>query len=346
MNGTGDPELLSFSAQVLERHGGLVEPESDHLVALLPGTLARELEIPEETRLGSEEFPLLYGSPLLDRIIHLATREVPIVYGQVEISYLKKAGFEQLLQQDLPFPDGQARVVSRGETRTTYMILVGRYVALSDERKEGLIRAAVSEATGTLIPELEESLPNFPLRYFEPGQVPPHFPGRLEKIISSALQGARGQAEEQLSEFFSSMRRRLRRDVRNTVEYYGALKREMEESLRNPHLTEIQRRERGAKIQGVAREMESKIADLENKYQVQVTVTACAALRLLVPVVQINILLRYRKLERTLQVTWNPITRRLDPMLCEGCGQTVRVLFPRDRDARISLLCPACSTGR
>ncbi len=101
MNGMADPELWSFSVQVLETHGGLVEQRGDHLLSLLPGPLARLLELPEEVQLGGEGFPLLYGSPVLDRLIHLATREVPIVYGQVEVPYLKREGFEKLMEQDL-----------------------------------------------------------------------------------------------------------------------------------------------------------------------------------------------------------------------------------------------------
>ncbi len=114
MNKVFDPELFSFSVQLLEKNGGLVEQRSDHLMTLLPGHLAHSLELPEEVRLGGDGVPLLYGSPLLDRLTHLATREVPIVYGQVEIPYLKKAGFEQLIGQDLSFTDGQAHMTSRG----------------------------------------------------------------------------------------------------------------------------------------------------------------------------------------------------------------------------------------
>jgi hypothetical protein len=343
MNGAADPELLSFSIQVLERHGGLVEQRIDHLFSLLPGPLARSLDLPEEARLGGEGFPLLYGSPVLDKLIHLATREVPIVYGQVEVPYLKKEGFEKLMDQDLRFQDGQVRLVNRAEARTTYLLLIAHYVALSDERKEGLVRMGTHEASGALIPELVESLANFPVQYFEPGHTPSHFPVRLDKTISSALDGARVQAEAQLAEFFSSMQRRLRRDVRNTREYYEALKREMEDNLKNPNLADGQRQERTAKIQALPRELESKIADLEHKYRVQVTLTACAAMRILVPVVHVGVLLRYRKFQRELQVIWNSLTRRLDPLVCEECQKTMRVLTPRDQGSRVLLLCPSCA---
>lgn len=154
MSTVSDPELLSFSAELLEKHGGLIESESDRLLALLPQHLARELEVPEEVQLGSEQTPLLYGSPLLDRLISLATREIPVVYGQIQVPYLKKAGFEQLIGKDLVFADGQVRISGRAEARTTYMVLACHYVALSDERKEGLVQVGIHEGTGALIPDL------------------------------------------------------------------------------------------------------------------------------------------------------------------------------------------------
>ena len=94
------------------------------------------------------------------------------------------------------------------------------------------------------------------------------------------------------------------------------------------------------------REMEIKIADLEHKYRVQVTLTGCAAMRILVPVAQIMVLLRYRKLQRDLRVIWNPITRRLDPWACEDCQKTMRILTPRDRGSNLFLLCPFCAAKR
>lgn len=338
-----DPELLSFSSQVLDKFGGLVERRDDHLLTLLPEPLARMLELPEEIQIGGEEAPLDYGSPLLDRLIHLATREVSILYGQVEVPYLKRAGFEQLLKEDLSFPEGQVRLVCRAEGRTSYMVLVGHYVALSDERKEGLVRVGVHEGSGALVPKLEEGLAEFPVQFFAPGKISPHFPVHPEQAVASALKSARSQVEAALADFLASMRRRLRRDAGNTREYYAALAKEMEASLTHPLLTEGQRQEREAKIQGLPEEMARKTADLENKYQVKVTLTGCAALRFLVPVAQLTVELRLRKLQRTAQVIWNPLTRRLDPLVCEHCQGIMRSIATREKGPGLLLLCPSCA---
>ena len=338
-----DPELLHFSAELLEKHGGLIEPGDDRLLALLPARLARELELPEEVRLGSEEAPLLYGSPLLDRLIGFATRDVPVVYGQIQVDYLKKAGFEQLIGRDVAFMDGLARIGGRAEARATYMLLVCRYMALSDERKEGIVRVGVHEGSGALIPGLVDVLEESRPEFFPSGKVPPHFPVHLEQAVTNGMRSTRGLVEENLSEFFSSMRRRLQRDVRNTREYYEALMVEMQESLSHPNLTEPQRQDRLAKIEDLPREMVRKIQDLEQKYQVRVTVSACGALRLLVNVVQLMVELKYRKLTRSVRIIWNPVTRRLDPLVCEECRTTIDRIHPAAKDSTIRLLCLPCS---
>lgn len=346
MRAASDPELLSFAGHVLERHGALVEVQSDQILGLMPVRLARLLELPEEMQLGGEGAPLLYGSPLLDRLINLATGEIPVVYGRLEVPYLKKAGFEQLLEQDVSFPEAKVRVASRAEARTTYLVLVCRYVALSDERKEGLVQVAVHEGTGASIPSLEELWSEFQPEFFRPGKVPPHFPVDLAEAVSCASQTARHAVEAELSGFLESMRRRLRRDVNNTREYYGALRKEMEESLGHPLLTEGQRLEREAKIQDLPREMARKIEDLRQKYQVQVTITGCAALRFLVPVAQVMVEVMYRKLRRTLPVVWNPITRHLDPVVCDSCRVSLRRVYLRAEAGEVRLLCSDCGRRR
>lgn len=346
MSKNADPELLAFAGELIEKRGGLIETMPDGVLAILPQDLARTLELPEEVPLGTDDAPMLYGSRTLDRLIALATGEVPVVYSQIEVPYLKKAGFEELLKKDLSFADGQVRVSARAEARTTYMVLTCRYVALSDERKEGLIQTGVHEGSGALIDGLDQVWLDFQPQFFAPGKVPPHFPIRVEEAVSCAMARARAGIEEELAEYLSSMQRRLHRDVSNTREYYDALRREMEASLPYPNLTEGQRQERVDKIGALPAEMARKVEDLKQKYRVEVTVTACAALRLLVNVAQITLALRFRKGERTLRVIWNPLTRRLDPLVCERCRQTITRIHPVGRDKDIDLLCTSCAHKR
>ena len=346
MSSTSDPELLAFSAELLEQHGGLIEQSSERLLALLPENLAKELGLPEEVQLGSDEAPLLYGSPLLDRLVEFATQDVPVAYGQIKVPYLKKAGFEQLFGQDVTFVDGLVRIAGRAEARTSYLVLMCRFVALSDERREGLVEVGLHEGSGAMIPELVGCWQDFQPQFFTPGKVPPHFPVHLEQAVTSGVDNATDAVREDLADFLHSMRRRLQRDVRNTREYYAMLQAEMAASLKQPNLTEGQRQERLAKMSDLPGEMDRKIQDLEQKYRVRVTVSPCAGVRLLVDVVQLMVELKYRKSHRSLRITWNPLTRRLDPLLCERCRKTTRRIQPVVKDSTVLLLCLPCSQKR
>jgi hypothetical protein len=138
------------------------------------------------------------------------------------------------------------------------------------------------------------------------------------------------------------MKRRLHRDIKNTREYFLALEQEMMGALRAGS-TEAQEKERRAKIQALPGELSRKIEDLLQKYQIQVTITGCAAIRFLVPVVQLLLQIRYRKFERTARITCNPITRRLDPIVCERCSETIPVVYSWIKGSQFLLGCLSCS---
>lgn len=337
-----DPEILSFAQRLLEKKGGIAEDQDGLILSLLPADLARWLGVPEEFTLGGDGGPLLYGSPLLDRMILLSTQEFPIAYGQVEVSYLKKAGFEQVIGRDLSFPEAKVRLSGRGEGRTNYMVLTCHFVALSDERKESLIQLGIYERNGALVPGFPEKLSGFHVEYLEPGSVPPQFSPDMELAVSRAMKSAQAIVKQQVAEFLESMRRRLRRDVTNTWEYFLDLRKEMIRSLESFHLGIARREERKAKIEALPREMGAKIEDLKHKYQVKVEVTACAALRLLVPAVLMNLDVLFRKHRVGVQIVWNPITQQIDPLVCESCGQTIRTVFLGEKGPKIFLLCGSC----
>lgn len=339
---TPDQELLLFTSQVLERHGAAVEQHSDYLITLLPTDLSQLLNLPEESQIGKDGEPLLYGSPVLDRLVTLATKEVPIVYGQLEVPYLKQEGFEQLLYEDISFGKGKCRIIDTVEARHSYMILICQYVAMSDERKEGLIELAIHEDSGALIPEMSGHWKDFQPRFFSQEYIPPHFPAHIDSSINAALKSARSIIDNELADFYKSTKRHLNRDVQNTQEYYKALKWEMEAGLENPNLSKDQRNDRITKIKDLPNEMNRKIEDLQQKYQIHVTMTACAALRFLVPIVRLTVEFRYKKLLRELRLNYNPVSRSLDPLVCERCKLTTRTVFPCERKSELRFFCPEC----
>jgi len=339
-----DSELVQFAARVIEQHGGVTEVHSaENAAAIVPHELARMLETPEEFTLGGDAAPLLYGSPFLDRLVQFCTKDIPLLYGHVDAPYLKKEGFDRLLGADILFADCQARLGGRAETRLSYLVLTCRYVALSDERKEGVVTVAVRETDGAVIDGFSAGLSALQPQWYPAAAVPHHqFQADMAAATASALRCAQVEAHAGLADFFASMQRRLRRDAQNTREYYAALGKEMQQSLERSGLGDAQRRERQEKLDGLSLEMGRKIQDLSNKYRVQVRLSAAAAMRLLVNVAQVTAEIRYRSLARSLPLTWNPLTRRFDPLVCERCGGTTRSAYPYGEKSGVKFNCFDC----
>lgn len=337
-----DVELVQFATDFLEKRGGLVDTNPNGLHALLPPDLSTALNLPEDIHLGGDDHPLLYGSPMLDRLVNAATAGIPVVYGAVTIPYIKKEGFDSAVDRDLSFINGKVQIGVRAESRTTYMVVTSRYIALSDERKEGLMRLTFHEPTGAVIESFESAVTDFECTYFRQGHLPPLFSPRITIPLQTALKSLQDQITADLAPFLASMRRRLHRDVTNTQEYYRSLAEEMQASLAHPNLSDTQRMERQQKIDGLPAEADRKIADLQHKYDTRIDIRACAAERYLVNVAQLVLSILYRKSTRTLPVNYNPVTQRIDPLVCESCRKTTRRIVLQDGKTGFVLVCPAC----
>jgi hypothetical protein len=338
-----DLELVRFATDFLENNGGLVDADPDGLHALLPPDLSVALNLPEDVCLGGNDYPLLYGSPTLDRLVHAATAGIPVAYGAVTIPYIKKAGFDTAVNRDLSFVNGKVQIGVHAESRTTYMVLTSRYIALCDERKEGLMRLTFHEPTGAVIAGFEDSVTDFECTYFRQSHLPPQFSTRIGVSLQTALKSLQDRITEDMAPFAASMCRRLHRDVTNTREYYQSLAEEMQASLAHPNLSDTQRMERQQKIDGLPAEADRKISDLQHKYDTRIGIRACAAERYLVNVAHLILTILYRKATRTLPVFYNPVTQSIDPLVCESCRKTTRRIVLQDGKTHFVMVCPACS---
>ena len=340
-----DRELLEFAARILERNGGAVEQSARHVDALLPAALAEKLELPEEVSIGEHGTLLTYGAPLLDRLFQHATTTIPVTCIGVKIPYLKKAGFDRLIEESLSLGRVQYRPAGHTEERQPYMVLVAHYVAVSDEQKEGLVETAFQEQSGAIVLEVISRWKNYQPVYYSPKEIPDEFLPIPEASIRTAMDQIRSLVHNELIDYYDRVRRHLRRDIRNTREYYQALQQEMEASLLRYNLSASQIQERKLKIEQLAGEMSRQIEELQGKYRTRVTITAKAALRILIPVVRLTLEVRCKKLTRDLPVFFNPLSHSLDPLVCEHCRRSTRSVRPRAQGDRLCFFCPDCAEG-
>jgi len=230
-------------------------------------------------------------------------------------------------------------VESSAIIKTDYLLVICRYVAQSDEQKEGLLRLAFSYETGTLIPRMEEMLSSI-VKDFRNSPRPVWKDENLERII----EGIRNQSEEiletEMVSFRESMARRFRRDAANLEEYYDALKKEMEKSIERPGLSEELIKDRKEKTAHLPGELARKRDDLFKKYSIRLKVEPCAVMFVRTPAVRILYRVSIGRKRKTLPLTYNPVTRSMDPLVCQGCGRSITDIHFCDQR---HLLCPRCN---
>jgi len=345
MNFNPDPSLERFVARFFEFNGAELEKHPDGWDALLPEHLAVRLNTPEflhipAGRSDKEKFSIRYGSPLLEKIVDAACDTAPLIGCRLNFTYIKQQGFDRFIQDQFTFTNSSGRVKSTAEVRTEYLLLTCRYLAQSDEQKEGLVELAFNLETGASVPEMGQKLVAADKTY-ETDSGPLCLPqGRVAEILTWVRRQAARVLDPELGPFQDSMNRRFQRDAANLEEYYGDLKKEMEESLNRPGISDQLRSDRREKIDLIPEELERKKEDLFKKYSIRVKFTLCGGIWIRTPAVKILYEASVGRKQRQLSLIYNPATKSMDPVVCEGCGEST--FFVRFCD-RLHLLCPACS---
>ncbi len=323
-----------------------MEQRPDGLEALLPEHLAARLNTPEYLHIATgenakEKFSIHYGSPLLEKIVDAACETAPLISCRLDFNYIKRQGFDRLIQDQFVFYNCVGRVKSAAEVRTVYLLLTCRYLAQSDEQKEGLVALAFNLETGAAVSEMGGMFDTVE-RTFETDSAPTFLGDVKIKAILTWVQRQAGKVlEREIEPFQDSMNRRFRRDVANLEEYYEDLKKEMEESLKRPGISDQLMSDRKAKISLIPDELERKKADLFKKYSIRVKLELCGGIQIRTPAVKILYQTSFGRKQKQLSMIYNPVTKSMDPLVCDGCGDSTFNIRFCDR---LHILCPACST--
>jgi hypothetical protein len=345
MNSETVGETFQFARRFLEMRGAVVEPRRGGFDALLPQALAERLEVPDYICIkngsvaeSKEEYGINYGSSLLERMVEHSCNPIPLASCGISFHYLKSQGFDRLIQDQFRFRKSLCKVTSAAPIRTDYLLLACRYVARSDEQKEGLVSFFFHFDTGALIPQGVD----FSIHVgSETASLPESVKdgGKWDRIIQAISRESQTLIAEEIREFRDSMNRRLKRDAKNLQEYYETLKKEMEVSLARSGLSERLVHDRKEKIALLPEELARKHQDLLMKYSIRVKVLPCAALFIRTPAVRILCDINIGRKKKPLSLTYNPVIKALDPVICEGCGSSTKTLsFCASHHA----LCPRC----
>lgn len=344
-----DGELVSFVCRFLEEKGALVEATDNRMDLLLPSSLAVALGVEEYISVtqgsapcasppGRTLYPVHFGSGLLEKVSAMAGANPPLVQVSLMFDYIKAGGYGTLIDEQFDFYKAKGTVSGFGEVKVHYLILTTRYLAQSDEQKEGLVDLAINMENGAVVPAMVDNL-SFTEKKYQTTLTHAYTREEIQRIVKLTGLHASEEVEQNLLEFKKSMNRRFLRDASSLDDYYRALEQEMTESLERSGLSDKLRRERDEKIALVPEELAAKQKDLLNKYSIRVKVSLAAVMAVTTPGIKVLFNTVSGKQKRTLSMIYNPVTKSMDPLVCEACGQSMyRIAFSKD----LRLVCASC----
>ena len=320
--------LQNFVADLLAREEVLVEPAGpDGLEVLAPPRVQRALRIPEFCRLGfGATVPpgaqrVGVDADWLERFDGLIGDRGRTSRHVLAPGNRRPPDVEVLLQQELDLGNATYKLLDSFPAWTRCLVLYFRYSALSDEKRDGVVRLGVNLATGAVLDDmLERLVPSFgdadvTQDWPEAEALPPSWDRqRLLEVVGPALSP---RIAALLEPFTRSLRRRLERDQERLYEYHNELQREAARRLAALPAGDDGRRREQQRVDAIGREYRAKLDDLGHKYGLRVVVEWVQTLDLAAPVQRLKILVRRRKGERIVQLDWHPAARRLEPLLCE-----------------------------
>lgn len=345
MNSDQAFDLEAFVERFFICRGAAIEKKGHRLDVLAPRELARRIGIPDlcSLTIGSEDpdgYGVHYGSPLLEKIAAAACDTVPLVTMRLAYHYIKSQGFERLIEACFAFRGAVVNVVKPAEVLTEYLLLTCRYLAQSDEQKEGLVSLAFNLETGAPVSRIETMLGTVEKQVEAGGKPVPFEAEMAERIIQWVQRHAPGTVEAQIEPFRESMNRRLRRDIANLEEYYAELKQEMTDKLMRSGLSEGLVQERQEKISLIPDELAKKKDDLFKKYSIKVKLELSGAMMIRTPAVKLFCQATIGRRKKPLTIVYNPIDKSLDPLVCDGCGDGIYHIQFCDG---LHLLCASCT---
>ena len=252
---------------------------------------------------------------------------------------LDKTGLDELAANSWGLVNARVQPQPRttvARTCSTYIRFNFKAALLSDEKQERLVSVLMDAHTGNRVPNPEPittraavPTPDTILDTLSPSPMrwqPPDGPALKLPLDQTSLQAllvrAQNAVHDELGEALINLQNRVARfrelDEARLNDYYGDLEKDLRQRLKSA-LPDRQASLQD-KLEAVKTEHAYKLADLAERYQVQIHLTL---LNLLV-IQQAKLVLPVFVSNRTTQVeafaVWDPLMYRLEPLLCQVCG--------------------------
>jgi hypothetical protein len=367
--------MQRFVAALLRHKDALVEPiEPEGLDVLAPPPVQQALGIGELARLG-------FGSTLpsgaqrvgiegdwLDRFARLLGPRGRWMRQVVSTETKAPGDPERALTHELVLDNATFRLQDVAAAWTRYLVMDFRASAVSDDKRDLVVRLGINLATASLPDAVVKALGSTlghllgdegeAERPSAPQAAPPPLwdHARLEALVKRALPP---RLQAALNPFVQGMQRRLGRDQDRLYRYHNDLYHEAMRRLVALPEGDPKRTREEQRAAAIRREYRAKLDDLERQYATRVTVDWVQTLELVMPVHRFTVQIRRRKADRMISLDWNTVARRLEPPVCEAtfgieqprlvCDDKVHLVVPAGLAPCVNCgrpFCRACHGGQ
>ena len=350
--------MQRFVAELLTATGALVEPiEPEGLEVLAPPPVRDALGVAEIDRLGFGPVPppearrVGLEGDWLDRFGRLLGAHGRSVRRVLAPELRAPGDPERVLERELVLDNAAFRLLGVAPAWTRYLVLDFRYSAISDEKRDGMLRLGINLAT-TALPDavLTCVLPWLEAQSSDP-EVPPSsaLPPSWDqgRVLELTARGLPPRLDAALAPFVRGLRRRFERDRERLHLYHDDLYRDAMRHRAGLLDADPARRRDELRMEAIGREYRAKLDDLSRQYAMRVSVEWVQTLDLAMPVQRFTVQIRRRKAERVIQLDWNPLARQLEGAACEATASAERPRLVCDEALHLVVPvglapCPAC----
>ncbi len=352
-------DLEDFVLNFCREMGGLVEPPAYGVYAALwPDELAARLGVEAYQKLAFDDLAgpieaaditrLNYGHPLIERIITEVRRRP--VWGHLSVPEvrLEKRGLAELAATTILLGNARLQAIPQ----TAEQITLNHYVRfnfkaslVTDEKQERLVTVLMHAQGGYAVPNQAELSRATPLIPAEPGPsslptaplawTPPPSPAAaaagplslavLTELLERAKTGAARELAGAVDNFRHRAQRHLELDQARLEQYYADLQTDLERRLNRA--AEDRRPALADKLTAVQVERQNKLLDAQAKYELSLTLELINLAVISQPKITLPVQIENRHTSLTRSVTWDPLLHRLEPLVCDACGQPGYELF-------------------
>lgn len=338
-------DLFSFTSELLEYNGALVEKNGNELNVILPPDVAKALEAKELSNFlfsaDNEQNGTLvsYDSSVFINMSKLLAGKgnftsVTMPPPLVRVEKLAERIHEKVILNNAVFS------VDRSEEKTiSYILSFVKYTATSDEKNEGIVSSLINELTlSTARLPVTEALNILISAGEDQKAVQKTHPEA--NVINALFLAQKEAALENLKEFIESLERRLNRDIQRVHDYYHTLIKETKHFAEKKILRGEDLEKNTSKVKAIETELKWKIQDLISKYSLTIAIKPISIVRIetVVPVFWLTI--KRRKALKHFPLTYNPMLKTFDNLPCEACFNPQKSFFVCD--VNLHIVCSEC----